>query len=160
MSLPLQNLTMKYNLLILTILTVSISFQTHAEGNHNHFNPKLESLGNDIIGLTVCYRNELLSNNDQETAFENLIAHSDVTGEELGMYYMDSLGEKTEKIMADAKSRQLWSRAYCSELISDYLDLEKLKMRTGHNIDSHGHEDATSEVFQQDIERGRLLSIN
>ncbi|MEZ9912950.1 hypothetical protein AB4346_09045 [Vibrio breoganii] len=148
--------------------------------SHNHYSPALEQLGNDIVGLTVCYKNGYLTNEDQEPAFINLISHADVTGEELGMFYMDKLGQKAETIMSDDASRLLWTEDFCSDLTDLYLDPDKLaeerKVNFNH-IDHHGHDHGHShahdhdhnhdghgvlsaEVIQQDIERGRLLSIN
>ncbi|UGA53477.1 hypothetical protein [Vibrio sp. VB16] len=159
------------SLLILCSLTVPVTVSAAAhDHSHNHYNPTLEQLGNDIVGLTVCYKNGYLSNEAQEPAFTNLINHADVSGEELGMYYMDKLGPKAEQIMSDEESRMLWNEAYCSELTSTYLDSNKLAevKKTNHhdqNAHNHGHDNSghemlKEETIQQDIERGRLLSIN
>ena len=143
-------------------LIPSLVFATGHNHSHNHFNPALEQLGNDIISLTVCYRNGHLSDEDQEPVFTNLINHADVTGEELGMYYMDSLGAKTEAIMSDDENRILWTQGYCSELTDDYLNITKLEKKTQGHTHNHSNDDnqLDPKIIQQDIDRGRLLSIN
>lgn len=131
--------------------------------SHNHFSPTLERSGDDIIGLTVCYKNGYLSDEDQEPAFKNLIKHAGATGEELGMYYMDSLGAKAEGIMADDESRALWTNEFCDELTQTYLDEQKLQAKNSHSQhhnSNHGHGILSPEIVEQDIQRGRLLSIN
>ncbi|RJG42686.1 hypothetical protein D1Z90_12170 [Motilimonas pumila] len=146
-------------------LLLSPSFATAAEHNHNHnhFNPVLEALGNDIIGLTVCYRNGYLSEQDQEPAFQNLINYAGVDGQELGMYYMNSLGAEAEKIMSDEQDRALWTKDYCEELTTAYLYPHHLirwqHKNHDHDGHAHNHADISPEVLQQDIERGRLLRI-
>lgn len=159
------------SLLVLCSLAVpaTVSAATH-DHSHNHYNPTLEQLGNDIVGLTVCYKNGYLSNEAQEPAFANLINHASVSGEELGMFYMDKLGPKAEQIMSDDESRMLWNKAFCSELTDTYLDSNKLaevKKTNNNDQNTHNHEHDHSEhavlqaeTIQQDIERGRLLSIN
>ncbi|MFC1236341.1 hypothetical protein [Vibrio sp. F74] len=159
------------SLLILCSMAVAanVSAATH-DHSHNHYNPTLEQLGNDIVGLTVCYKNGYLSNEEQEPAFTNLINYADVSGEELGMFYMDKLGPKAEQIMSDDESRMLWNEAFCSELTSTYLDnnkLAKVKKTNHHDQNAHnhrhddsGHETLKEEMIKQDIEHGRLLSIN
>ncbi|MEZ9256023.1 hypothetical protein AB4125_00365 [Vibrio splendidus] len=159
---------------LLTPMLVAAAEHNHS---HNHFNPELEKLGDDIIGLTVCYKNGHLSDENQEPAFMNLINHANVEGEDLGMYYMDKLGPKAEQIMSDDDARRLWTQDYCADLTDTYLDSDKLAQRSNehqshshghdhghhhnhHNHDHHGHGDLTPEVLEQDIERGRLLSIN
>lgn len=156
-------------IIAVSLLSPTIAMAAGQHGhNHNHFNPALEQLGNDIIGLTVCYKNQYLSDTDQEPAFKNLIKHAGVTGEELGMYYMDSLGAKAEAIMGDDDARALWTKDYCNELTQTYLDEEKLTAYIHANQDhdhNHGHSHVHSqgplsaEIRQQDIERGRLLAI-
>ncbi|MEZ9698723.1 hypothetical protein AB4455_25315 [Vibrio sp. 10N.261.46.E12] len=160
-------------LIVLSALFLPL-LATAAEHNHSHshFNPALEQLGNDIIGLTVCYKNGYLSDKDQEPAFMNLIKHAGVEGEELGMFYMDKLGPKAEQIMSDEQDRQLWNQEYCADLTETYLDVEQLAQTKAvhhdHSHDHHGHSHGhhhdqgtlSPDVLEQDIERGRLLSIN
>ncbi|WP_199711781.1 hypothetical protein [Alginatibacterium sediminis] len=130
--------------------------------SHNHYNPALEALGNDIIGLTVCYKNGYLSNEDQEPAFSNLVNYAGVAGEELGMFYMDKLGPKAELIMADESARVLWHEDFCNELTQTYLDDEQLESGH-HHFDGHGHDHGhgvlSAEIVAQDVERGRLLRV-
>lgn len=158
-------------LIILCSLTTPLL--ASAEGHnhsHNFFNPALEQLGNDIIGLTVCYKNGYLSDEEQEPVFNNLIGYADVTGEELGLFYMDRLGQKAEEIMSDDEGRLIWDKQYCASLIDSFLDHDKLVAKAhqdhdhshdhGHHHDHHGHEELDPEVAAQDLERGKLLSIN
>ncbi|MFA0088178.1 hypothetical protein ACE1OE_15755 [Vibrio sp. E150_011] len=160
---------------VLKLLTLACLLVTPtmavAEGHnhsHNHFSPALERLGDDIIGLTVCYRNGYLSDEDQEPAFTNLINQANATGEELGMFYMDKLGPKAETIMGDDNARALWSQDFCSDLTTTYLDADELAKSKNHQHDhthahehhNHDHADLSADIVQQDIERGRLLSIN
>lgn len=148
------------------ILLPSIVNAAEHNHNHNHFNPELEALGNDIISLTVCYNNGHLSDEEQEPAFINLINHAKVDGEELGMYYMNSLGAKAEEIMGSEQGQLLWNEAFCNELTLTYLDVEKLKMAKVHNDHDHAHNHnhqaqdlLSADIVEQDIERGRLLYI-
>ncbi|MCG9731514.1 hypothetical protein L1D44_17105 [Shewanella sp. Isolate13] len=129
--------------------------------SHNHFNPALEQRGDEIIGLTVCYKNGYLADNEQEVVFSNLIELVGVTGEELGMYYMDSLGAEAEIIMSNDEARSLWDKQYCGELITSYLDKQQLEAKRNEQIGSMYETDHTvsPELLQQDIEQGRLLSI-
>lgn len=142
-----------------------------AEHNHSHnfFNPALEQLGNEIIGLTVCYKNGYLSDEVQEPVFANLIDYADVTGEELGLFYMDRLGQKAEEIMGDDEGRLIWDQTYCADLIDSYLDEHKLAAKANNNPHDHSHDhhhghhhhdELDPEIAAQDLERGRLLSIN
>lgn len=150
------------------VLLPSFAFAGHDHNhNHNHFTPALEALGHDIIGLTVCYNNGYLSDKDQEPAFKNLIAHAGVDAEELGMYYMNSLGEKAEEIMTSEQGRELWTETFCDDLTTVYLDIELLQEKQQHtNHDHHGHdhhhhhEELSAEMVEEDIARGRLLYIN
>lgn len=134
------------------------------EHNHNHFNPALEALGNDIISLTVCYNNGYLSEQDQEPAFTNLINYAGVDGEELGMYYMNSLGAKAEEIMTSEQGRVLWTAEFCDELTSAYLDTDTLAEKKSNDLEHQGHAHGagvlSAEVIQQDVDRGRLLRVN
>lgn len=147
------------------VLTPSIAMagDHHHQHNHNHFNPVLEALGTDIVGLTVCYRNGFLSDEDQEPAFQNLINYAGVDGQELGMFYMNSLGAYAEKIMSDDEGRALWTQEYCHELTTAYLYPHQLirwqHKNHDHDGHAHNHADISPEVLQQDIERGRLLRI-
>ncbi|GLS90177.1 hypothetical protein GCM10007916_12440 [Psychromonas marina] len=159
--------TVTTSIISIFILLPSLVNATEHNHNHNHFNPALEALGNDIISLTVCYNNGHLSEEDQEPAFINLINHANVDGEELGMYYMNSLGTKAEEIMASEQGQLLWNETFCNELTLTYLDVEKLKEKETHNTAQHGHDHRNEEhsilstdIVEQDIERGRLLYIN
>lgn len=160
----------------LSLLLPTLAMASEHDHNHNHFNPALEALGNDIISLTVCYNNGYLSEQDQEPAFKNLIAYAGVDGEELGMYYMNSLGAKAEEIMTSEEGRTLWTQEFCSELTMVYLDVNQLEKKKQHVIDhqdhdhshnhnhnhnhSHGHEALSADVIEEDVERGRLLRVN
>ncbi|CAH0991241.1 hypothetical protein SIN8267_01343 [Sinobacterium norvegicum] len=154
---PLATITLITAALLLTP-TVVIAGEGH---NHNHFNPALEASGNDIIGLTVCYNNGFVSDPEQQIAFENLVANAGVSGEELGMFYMNSLGQKAEAIMADPDGSALWSAQYCSDLVADYSTPENIDERGHHPLDGHdhGHGELDAETVATDIERGRLLPI-
>ncbi|WP_261817000.1 hypothetical protein [Vibrio gallicus] len=161
-------------LIACTLSVPTLAVADEHNHSHNHYSPALEQLGNDIIGLTVCYKNGYLTDENQEPAFTNLISHADVTGEELGMFYMDKLGQKAESIMGDEQSRLMWTEDFCSDLTATYLDLDKLAQAREVSFDhsdhhghdhghSHGHEGhgvLSPEVIEQDIERGRLLSIH
>lgn len=147
------------------LLVPSLIMASEHNHNHNHFNPALEALGNDIISLTVCYNNGYLSDQDQEPAFKNLITYAGVDGEELGMYYMNSLGAKAEEIMASEEGRTLWSEEFCGELTVTYLDVDKLQEMKNHDLEhQHGHDHGqgalSAEVIKEDVERGRLLRVN
>ncbi len=148
------------------ILFPSVSMADGHDHNHNHFNPALEALGNDIIGLTVCYKNGFLSDEDQEPAFKNLIAHAGVDGNELGMFYMNSLGAKAEAIMSSEEDSALWTESFCHTLTETYLDTEKLAQKKHHDHGHHHghdhhhhHENVSQEVLENDIKQGRLLEI-
>ncbi|NRB25790.1 hypothetical protein [Shewanella sp.] len=143
------------------ILLPGLAFAVEHNHNHNHFNPKLELLANDIIGITVCYNNGFISDQQQEPAFVNLIEYTGVTGAELGMYYMNSLGKKAEQIMSDPDSSLLWHEAYCENLAANYLDLDELHDRAEQALATQGHHRTvlSPEIVKQDIERGRLLTI-
>lgn len=158
------------------LLSPALLFASEHGHSHNHFSPTLEATGNDIISLTVCYKNGYLTDQDQEPAFKNLIKHTGATGEELGMFYMDSLGAKAEMIMSDDSSRALWSEDFCSELTATYLDENKLQQKIAlhathhdvhHSHDHHNHDHGehkqnrlSAEMLEEDVARGRLLSIN
>ncbi|GAD90502.1 hypothetical protein VHA01S_046_00110 [Vibrio halioticoli NBRC 102217] len=165
-------------IIICSLLAPTFALADGHNHSHNFFNPKLEQLGNDIIGLTVCYKNGYLSDAEQEPVFENLIEYAQVSGEELGLFYMDRLGQKAEEIMSDEQGRQIWDQTYCAELTDSFLDTDKLAQKSMHNEahhhhhddhhshshdhgHSHGHhnENIDPETAQQDLERGRLLSI-
>ncbi len=150
----------------LIILCISIGFifpasvlAAQPNHSHNHFNPKLEALGNDVIGLTVCYKNGFLSDQQQDLAFVNLIKYAGVSGEELGMYYMENLGQKAEQIMSDPEGSELWSQEYCHGLITSHSNTEGLEEAAHHPLDRHDHGVLAPEIVIQDIERGRLLMI-
>lgn len=157
---------------LIIICSLSTPLLALAEGHnhsHNFFNPALEQLGNDIIGLTVCYKNGYLSDEEQEPVFTNLIEYADVSGEELGLFYMDRLGQKAEEIMSNEEGRLIWDEQFCSNLTESFLDHDKLAAKA-HNHDHHdhshdhghhhGHQELDPEIAAQDLERGRLLSIN
>lgn len=131
------------------------------------------SLSNDIISLTVCYNNGYLS--EQEPAFKNLITYAGVGGEELGMYYMNSLGEKEEEIMASEQGHILWNKAFCNELTVTYLDADKLSEKKMHGLEhehnnchndgqdhhhDHGQASLSADLIKEDVEHGQLLQIN
>jgi hypothetical protein len=153
-----------------SIAAPSLAFADGHNHSHNFFNPALEQLGNDIIGLTVCYKNGYLSDSVQEPVFENLIDYADVTGEELGLFYMDRLGQKAEEIMGDEEGRLIWDQQYCANLTDSFLDTDKLAAKAhnnhghshdhGHDQGHHHHDELDPEIAALDLERGRLLSIN
>ncbi|GLS84783.1 hypothetical protein [Paraferrimonas haliotis] len=151
------------NALMLSTLVAFSNSITAAEHNHshNHYNPKLEALGSDIIGFTVCYKNGHMSDSQQEVAFQNLVEHVGVTGQELGLYYMDKLGAKAEQIMSDEQGRQLWDESYCHELTTVYQNPQSLFERGGASVDehNHSHHHHHDEVSEHDIEQGRLLAV-
>ncbi|OIQ26456.1 hypothetical protein [uncultured Vibrio sp.] len=166
----MKNIT-KTLLITCALMTPTLLVAAEHNHSHNHFNPALEQLGNDIIGLTVCYKNGYLSDQDQEPAFDNLINYADVSGEELGLFYMDKLGPKAEKIMSDDEARTLWTEDYCSDLTNVYLDTDKLAQSKHEHHDhshDHGHHhghnhgehvEVSADVLEHDVQRGRLLSI-
>ncbi|PMJ88719.1 hypothetical protein [Vibrio sp. 10N.261.55.A7] len=170
----MKNIT-KSLILTCSLMAPMVAISAEHNHSHNHFNPALEQLGNDIIGLTVCYKNGYLSDEEQEPAFTNLISHADVSGEELGMFYMDKLGPKAEEIMGDKDASALWTEDYCSDLTQVYLDTDQLahtkNQQHDHSHDhghSHGHNhghshgehvEVSAETLEHDIQQGRLLSI-
>jgi hypothetical protein len=72
-----------------------------------------------IIDSVQCSRLSLTASATQ-IAFVNLVNNAGVSGEELGMLYINSLGKKAEAILTDPNDSALWSTKYWLDLVTDY----------------------------------------